>query len=216
MRCSRTDLIERIFFLTGAGYRCLAFDHRAHGQSEGSVTSFGHYEARDVLAVRELIRRSWPGEACVALGMSMGAAALCYADPCDWDALVLEGLYHDLSTAFSARIGGEYPRWFRIFAGGVIWLTEYRLRRRLAQMAPWRYIANLAPTPILLLTGQCDAHATPEDVEKLYHCCQGPREFHVIPDADHVDVFEKGGSRYQDLVLDFLSRSIQQRRSLAA
>src|SRR5947209_13033144 len=41
LRDNRTQLLDRIAFLLRAGYRCVAFDHRAHGQSEGKVTSFG-------------------------------------------------------------------------------------------------------------------------------------------------------------------------------
>jgi alpha-beta hydrolase superfamily lysophospholipase len=216
MRGNRVDVLDRAQMLTQAGYRCVAFDHRAHGQSEGKVTSFGYYEANDVSAVRALIRLNWPDEPCAALGTSMGAAALCYAEPCAWDALILEGLYHDLSEAFRSRIGSEFPAWFRFFAGGVIRLTERRLGQRLENMAPWRHMAKLAPTPILLLTGELDSHATPGDVAKLYDCCGEPREMHIISAAHHSDVFEKGGSHYQELVLDFLNRHLQKRQRLAA
>ena len=87
LRGNRDHVVDRILFLTRAGFRCVAFDHRAHGQSAGSVTSFGFHEAKDVSAVHAMIRRTWPETPCAALGTSMGAAALCYADPCGWDAL---------------------------------------------------------------------------------------------------------------------------------
>ena len=79
MRLNRSTLLDRIAFLTAAGYRCLAFDHRAHGESEGRWTSFGYHERHDVEAVANVIRCRWPSEPCAALGISMGAAALCFA-----------------------------------------------------------------------------------------------------------------------------------------
>src|SRR5207248_1484317 len=50
MRGNRGQMLARMAFLARAGYRCVAFDHRAHGESQGRRTSFGYYEARDVAA----------------------------------------------------------------------------------------------------------------------------------------------------------------------
>src|SRR5205823_9774049 len=69
MRLNRIDMLERIAFLSAAGYRCLAFDHRAHGESGGRFTSFGYHERHDVTAVAEMIRRRWPDSPCAALGV---------------------------------------------------------------------------------------------------------------------------------------------------
>jgi uncharacterized protein len=208
MRGNRGEIIDRINLLTDAGYRCVAFDHRGHGRSQGRLTSFGFHESRDVAAVLDLIQQRWPGQPRAALGISMGAAALCYAASRGgaWDALILESVYHDLAAAFSTRVGSNYPAWFKRFSRGVIWLTERRLHLRLPDLAPFRYIHALAPSPVLLLTGTDDPHAPPDDVRKLFENCRDPREFSLIPGADHSDVFERGGDLYRGLVLDFLAR----------
>src|SRR5262245_61008111 len=54
-RRNRTQTLARIVFLLRAGWRCVAFDHRAHGESAGRTSSFGWFEARDVTAVAGLI-----------------------------------------------------------------------------------------------------------------------------------------------------------------
>src|SRR6266542_3298444 len=74
MRHNSTQTLGRMNFLVRSGWRCVAFDHRAHGQSEGKTTSFGWHEARDVAAVADLIAARWPHEPKAALGISMGAA----------------------------------------------------------------------------------------------------------------------------------------------
>ena len=51
LRHNRGQTLARTGFLAGAGYRCVAFDHRGHGESAGKRTSFGYYEGRDVAAV---------------------------------------------------------------------------------------------------------------------------------------------------------------------
>src|SRR2546429_69954 len=82
--------------------------------------------------------RPTPGQPCSALGISMGAAALCFAAERarTLNACVLESLYHDLASAFDNRIGTRFPAWFRRFVRGVVWVTERRLGLRLAQITP--------------------------------------------------------------------------------
>jgi pimeloyl-ACP methyl ester carboxylesterase len=207
-RGNRAQTLQRTAFLTAAGYRCVAFDLRAHGQSDGKRTSFGYYESRDVAAVLDLIERRWPQQPRAALGISMGAAALCYAAQRTRtvQAVILEGLYHDLGSAFRTRIGTGFPTWFRRFSRGVIWVTERRLGLRLTQLAPVDHIGALAPTPVLLVSGTDDTHAPPADMQRLYEHCRGPRELWLVSGAGHLNVCEHGGRLYQQRLLEFLGR----------
>jgi pimeloyl-ACP methyl ester carboxylesterase len=207
LRQNRLQTLDRFTFLTEAGYRCIAFDHRAHGESTGKRTSFGYHESQDIIAIREQMQPVYPGR-WAALGISMGAAAVCFAadrTPA-WDAVILEGLYHDLTSAFTNRIGSKYPLWFRKFARGVIWVTEKRLGLRMDQLAPVEHIAKLAPAPVLVLTGTQDGHAPPEDAERLYQRISGPAELWLVPGAGHENVLEKGGEEYQRRIREFLER----------
>jgi alpha-beta hydrolase superfamily lysophospholipase len=217
LRRNRTQTLPRMAALAQAGYRCVAFDHRAHGESAGRRTTFGFREARDVRAVLDLVRRRWPGQPQAALGISMGAAALCFAtaEVRALDAVILESLYHDLASTFTSRIGSRFPAWFARFRHGVVWLTERRLGLRLRQIAPADHIGELAPAPVLLLTGAEDPHAPPEDAVRLFERCRGPRELALIPGADHLNLAEAGGTIYRDLVLDFLDRRLGQARRAA-
>jgi alpha-beta hydrolase superfamily lysophospholipase len=210
MRLNRGDMLDRIAFLTAAGYRCIAFDHRAHGESGGRWTSFGFHERHDVVAVAELICARWPKEPRAALGNSMGGAALCFAGESAhaFDALILESVYHDLPRAFQHRVGCGYPTWFRHFRRGIIWFIERRLRARISEIAPVAHIAKLAPRPVLLLTGSGDPHAPPHEVQALARQLPKTGQFHAIPGAVHHDVCERGGSAYRDLLLAFLERHL--------
>jgi alpha-beta hydrolase superfamily lysophospholipase len=208
MRRNRLQLRDRIETLAAAGYRCVAFDHRAHGQSTGKRASFGWFEAGDVLAVAEYIAGRWPDAPTMALGVSMGAAALCFAAGRTdvFEAFVLESLYHDLAGAFRHRVGAGYPAWFAHFARGAVWVTERRLGVKIDEVAPASFIARMAPRPVLLLAGSEDPHAPPEDVERLFETCNDPREFHVIAGAGHLNLDVRGGDHYRDIVLRFFAR----------
>jgi alpha-beta hydrolase superfamily lysophospholipase len=210
LRKNRAQTLPRIALLAGAGYRCVAFDHRAHGQSTGRCSSFGYHESRDVEAVLDFVDRRWPAQRRAALGVSMGAAALCFAARRvrQLDACILESLYFDVASAFSNRIGSKFPSWFRRFSRGVIWVTERRLKVRLAQIAPADHIAQLAPVPVLLVTGTDDRHAPPLDSQRLFCRCLGSRELAQIEGADHTNLCDKGGDTYRQLVLAFLERHL--------
>ncbi len=163
-----------------------------------------------MVAVRDLIQRRWPDQPCAALGVSMGAAALCFAARrvLPFAAVILESLYHDLAAAFDNRIGSKLPAWVRRFRRGVVWVTERRLRLRLEQIAPVEHVARLLPAPLLLLTGTDDPHAPPEDAHRLLARCQSAGELALIPGANHDNVPEVGGECYPQLVLDFLRRRL--------
>lgn len=218
MRANRTQLLERIGFLTAAGYRCVAFDLRAHGESGGHAISFGYHERHDVVAVADLIASRWPKEPRAVLGVSMGGASVCFAGAAarEFDAIILESVYHDLFSAFQHRVGAGYPAWFRHFRRGVIWLTERRLGARIADVAPIAHIEQLAPRPVLLLTGSDDLHAPPHEVQALAERVGATGRFCLIPGAGHDDVCERGGEVYREAVLTFFENHLFRRRHPAA
>ncbi len=217
MRLNRTDMLERIAFLSQAGFRCIAFDHRAHGESGGRRTSFGYHERHDVEAIAGFIRDRWPNSPCAALGVSMGAAALCFADDAAeaFQAIVLESLYDDLHRAFQHRVGCGYPAWFQHFRRGILWFTERRLGLRVRDVAPIAHIAKLASRPVLLVTGSDDPHAPPHEVETLAGQLPHTSQLHVVPGATHNDVCTRGGLAYRDLILSFLGRHLSSARLAA-
>ena len=206
MRLNRTSTLERMAFLTAAGYRCVAFDHRAHGASGGRWCTFGYREQHDVAAVLDLIRTCWPESPRAALGVSMGAAAVCFAGDTarGFHAVVLESVYAELERAFDQRVGCGYPAWFGHFRRGIVWFTEKRMGERVGAVAPLAHIGHLAPRPVLLLTGSDDPHAPPEEVQLLAKQLPGVAQFHVIPGAGHANVCTVGGPVYRDLLLEFL------------
>ena len=208
LRCTRELVLERMAIFARAGYRCVAFDHRAHGESQGRLTSFGYHEGRDVAAVLDLVKQHWPEQPRVALGISMGAAAICFA--AEWargaDAVILESMYHDILAAFTTRISAGFPRWFGWVRRGVIWITERRLGLRLEDLTPADHIGRLAPAPVLLITGTEDSHASPDDAWRLYERCRGPRELVLVAGAGHIDLLEVAGPMYAERVLGFLER----------
>ncbi len=212
IRNTRVQTMSRLAFLVPAGYRCVAFDHRAHGESDGRKSSFGYHERHDVLAVLGQARQRWSDQPLAALGMSMGAAALCYAAEevrKHTSAVILESLYHDVITAFHNRLAdGHYPVYFQRLTQGVIRQCERRVHVVARQLAPANFIGGLGAVPLLLLTGTEDRHSTPDEAKRLFARRSGPGELVLVPGAGHSDVCERGGEFYRRQVLGFLERNL--------
>ncbi len=208
LRCTRALFLERMAILVRAGYRCVSFDHRAHGESQGRRTSFGFYEGLDVAAVLNYVKQRWPESPRIAHGISMGAAAICFGaeHARGADAIVLESLYHDIKTAFTTRINAGFPGWYGRLMRGIVWITEKRLGLKMEDLTPADHIGRLAPAPVLLITGTEDTHASPDDATRLYERCDGPRELVLVPGAGHCDLLEVAGPAYDEHVLGFLER----------
>jgi alpha-beta hydrolase superfamily lysophospholipase len=211
LRSNRNQMLGRAVLLTRAGYQCFAFDHRGHGESDGNYTSFGLHEALDAAAVLEFVCLRSPDLPRAAIGLSMGAAAICFAvdQTREYDAVILESLYHDISSAFTARLKSMYPFWFRPLVPAIIAITEWRLGVKLETVVPAEYIGKFAPTPVLLLTGTEDDHADPASVQRLYGRCGEPRELWLVEGAHHADVLEVAGQEYGKRVFDFLHRMVR-------
>jgi alpha-beta hydrolase superfamily lysophospholipase len=217
---TREQTLSRLAFLVSAGLRCLAVDHRAHGESTGTHSSFGYHERHDVRAVVELARGRWPDQPLAVLGVSMGAAAVAYAAADirpHVRAVILESIYHDVVRAFDNRLSaGHYPDYFRALSHHVIRRCEARLRVRAEWLTPADRVADLAPVPFLLLTGAEDRHATPAEAEEVFARRRGPAELVLVPGADHEDVCEAGGDFNRRHVLEFLDRRLFTRSDEAA
>jgi pimeloyl-ACP methyl ester carboxylesterase len=163
IRGNRAQTLDRIRFLIAAGYRCVAFDHRAHGESTGTRTSFGFHERHDVLAVVRLIRGLWPTQRSAALGIGMGGAAICYAasELHGLAAIILESVQLDPGAALRTWADGVFPASLNQLAKSVIELTGERLGVSMQRLAPGEYLAALARTPIFFAP---DEHAAYYDV----------------------------------------------------
>ncbi len=72
---SRSGIINEATSFYNLGFNVFMIDFRAHGQSEGNISSIGYYEARDVKAAYDYIAAA--GEKSIVLwGISLGAATI--------------------------------------------------------------------------------------------------------------------------------------------
>jgi pimeloyl-ACP methyl ester carboxylesterase len=191
------------------GLIAVSFDFRGHGSSDGDVTTFGWEERRDVAAIVSLVRDRWPDKKVAAWGISLGGAALCYADVTrDLDAVVLESVYRDIDSAFEKRVTSRAPSWTVPFALPAKWLVSARLRMDPALLRPVDHIRRLRPERVLLTTGEKDPWAGPDDLCAL--AAEAPNcATAIVQGAVHHDVWVVGGEAYAARVRAFIDARLQ-------
>ncbi|MAG59080.1 MAG: hypothetical protein CMJ83_22565 [Planctomycetes bacterium] len=201
---------ERVRFLLQAGYRVVAIDLRAHGDSDGDVTTFGLYEGRDLDAAIGYVERRWPTAPIVGWGTSLGAAAIVCASQRDrLAAIVLESPYESLREAYENRLRMRLPSWLvwagfgpRIAAQRIIGVDsdELDLTRR---------VRGLDGDRVLLVTGADDRRAPPAGLHQLAAAIGDAATVVVLPGAGHVDLWAKGDTTFKDTVTRFLAERLR-------
>jgi dipeptidyl aminopeptidase/acylaminoacyl peptidase len=186
---NREDLLDLVPPLHRAGFHVLAFDFRAMGESEGTICTFGREEPEDVLAaVRFLQERDEvdPGRIGV-YGLSMGAAS-CLMAAARSDAIRavvadsafahLEGMTHEYFSAVPLLLR-------RPLAAATESWAERLAGFRATDVAPAATVAQIAPRPVLLIHGECDALIPVAHAHRLDAAAGDPHELWIVRGAGH-------------------------------
>jgi alpha-beta hydrolase superfamily lysophospholipase len=103
---SKSTLLTTASAFHQLGYATLLVDFYGSGGSSGSGTTIGVKESRDVVAVLEYMRRTWPGRKIVLYGISMGGAAVLRAvaeHGVKADGLIIEATFDSLLSTGKKR-----------------------------------------------------------------------------------------------------------------
>jgi len=204
--------LEYAVALHKAGFTLLYFDFRAHGRSEGQLTSIGALEVQDCqAAIRYAVERG--SRSIGLLGFSMGGrvALLTAAEhPDGVKALISDGGPARLTTAIAADLREKHlpgflsaPLAFIIVLGMSI-LTL----RNLFVSDPYYRTSKLAPLPVLFIHGGKDPHTRMDELERMIHQAGEHAESWVVPQAGHRNVQDFVGKEYIERVIAFFDRTL--------
>lgn len=205
---NKGNFLAFVPFLHRAGFHVFLFDFRAHGDSAGHTTTFGHDEARDVRgAVRYLQGRSDVRQIS-AFGLSMGGSALLQAIPQlpDVRAVVVDSTFADFGTVTDAQLASlPTPLRGLIRAEVGLW-ARLELGVPLSDIAPRRSIAAVSPRPLLIIHGTDDRLVPPGQAADNFAAARPPKELWLVPGAGHVGAHARVRSEYEQRVVAFLRR----------
>ncbi len=175
-RTSALGVIERF---VPQGLDVIAYDSRAHGESDGDSCTYGFFEKQDLHRVVDTI----DGGAIVLLGTSLGAAVALQeaADDQRIAAVVAVETFADLRT-----IAVERAPWF--FTAPSIrkafQLAAARGGFDVDAVSPERAASRIT-APVLLVHGAGDVETPPEHSRRVFAALRGRKQLMLVPGAGH-------------------------------
>jgi hypothetical protein len=195
------------------GYLVLAPDNRGHGESGGTLATYGLYEADDIHRwVSWLIADRHP-RALYGIGESMGGVVLIESLGVEhrFNAIVSESAFSSFERIARDRIAERLPIPFaigRLLAAPPVWAGIVYVRLRygldLRAASPEAAIAR-STTPVLLIHGLKDPQTPPEHSRILAHRDPRYATLWLVPGAGHTGAFSTAPREFQSKVLEFFA-----------
>jgi dipeptidyl aminopeptidase/acylaminoacyl peptidase len=210
---NKSDFTELAVLLSRRGYFVLLFDFRAHGESNGSRTSLGYHEQKDIVAALGFLKaRSEINTKRIGIyGFSMGGstAILSAAKTGAFSAIVVDSAFTSLRDQARDAITGFYHLPAFPFLHLSILGYELYFQTWVDNISPVSVISKISPAPILIIAGEGDRLIPADNGRKLYAAAAEPKELWIIPGADHGATLAAAGSEYEKRVGEFFDQYLK-------
>ena len=185
--------------LARKGYGVLAWDARAHGESDGKISTFGYLEVLDVKAALDYALAQPAVEHIGAWGGSMGAATLVRATARfpEIEALFIDSSFTSMQDELDYLV--PYP----LINPLAKFITQLRTGVNIDDISPVNDIGKISPRPVYIVQSTGDTVAPPDSGEKLFKAAGEPRFLWVEENAPHLQTFLDNPRRYKRRLLDF-------------
>ena len=197
--------------LNALGWNILAIDLRAHGHSDGRLSTAGYWERHDVTQVINQFRAMRPRETRtlaifgISLGAAVGVATAALRD--DIDAIILESPFADyrLAVAAHGKMRGLPGGWMRDTA---IRLAEWLSGADFRAVRPQDLLPKIH-CPVMIVHAGDDPFIPPQDAAAMAKSLQargkGRDVLWSVPEAGHVlGLAAVGPDEYRRRVAEFL------------
>lgn len=175
-RASAAGVVQRFGPM---GFDVVAYDSRAHGDSDGAACTYGFYEKDDL---RGVIATLPPGPV-ILIGGSLGAAVALQTAAVEprVSAVVAAETFADLRTVAAERApwiikAGSFDRAIR--------LAERLGRFRVDEVSPV-HAARSIVVPVFLVHGAADRDTPPVHTQRVFAALAGPKHLELVPEAGH-------------------------------
>ena len=179
-------------------YDFYIFDYQGYGLSEGSPTIQG-----TILDGHAFLREAYRlanGLPLVVLGQSLGGAIamrtlIDLKNEIRPQLMIADSTFASYQEVVKAVLLSKGLGWMIGGLGPMIAPDTY---------APSEKIAELTPTPVLVIHGT-DDRAVPFSMgERVYSLAKNPKDFWIIPNGRHIDAFIRHNGLYQSKLLEML------------
>lgn len=175
-RGSASSIIRRY---TAKGFDVIAYDSRAHGESDGSLCTYGYFEKDDLRRVVDAVEH----RPIVLIGNSLGAAVAIQAAAGDSRiaAVVAAETFSDLRTVASER--APWALTDDIIARSFLVAEKYG-RFEVDAVSPERAAKDVR-VPVLLVHGTDDRQTPVAHSQRVLSALAGPKRLILVERAGH-------------------------------
>ena len=191
------------------GCDVLMYDHRAHGESEGTYGTFGIKESEDLLGIHERFKDATDlsNEQVGWVGSSWGAATVLQAAPAvdNLSFLLADSPFKDLNTAVMERAIRDYGSWIKLLKPTIFAMVRLRAGFDPEQASTLAKAVEIR-TPVLLIHSQTD-EATSSDQSEAIAKAMNPENLifhHTDWGSLHVKDVQNFPERYWALIDEFM------------
>jgi fermentation-respiration switch protein FrsA (DUF1100 family) len=193
----RAEVIHRLF--ASHGYGVIAWDFRAHGESQGEFSSLGYYETLDAKAALDFALAQPGVEHVGAWGGSMGAVTLirAAAQYPEIEALIADSPFVTLEEEMELRVPFLPVRaLIHFFATQESGVTPDQVR-------PVDDITRISPRPIFIIQGMGDTMVPLDSAQRLYDAAGEPRQLWLENNVGHLGMYAQHEAVYIERVIGF-------------
>ncbi len=210
---NRMHMLPGVEMLARHGYGALFFDWRAHGESDGDVSTWSDREQLDFSAAIDFAARrpDVTGGRIAGLGFSIGAStvALVAARDTRVRAVILEAVYPSFEQEVRDKMGTR----------GILSLWPARLAMRRAgidadHIRPIDHIAEIHPRPILEIAGTLDTDTSVRVATAVFERAAEPKRLWVVEGAAHGEYETVAPVEFERVMTAFLDDALFPARGL--
>ncbi|MGE5333535.1 MAG: alpha/beta hydrolase [Nitrososphaerota archaeon] len=209
-RGSKAQLVGIGSMLWRAGFNVLLFDYRGHGSDLGVPITLGYREMGDFFAALDYTITRMPDARIGVFGGSMGAAIAIMGSSQRPDvlAVVADSPFARHADVISFRVRQQVHLPGQPFAR----ISDYFLYRmagyRGSDMEPVRWVAQLAPRPLLVIHGTHDTSIPVEQGIQVYEAACEPKELWIGDGAEHCGTYFLDRAAYCQRVSSFFDAAL--------
>lgn len=200
---SRWSAVHAMFARHGYGVVC--WDFRAHGASEGDVSSGGFNEVRDVEAALDYALAQdgveWVGVWGGSMGGTAGIAAAARRPE-------IRALAADSAPDTARGILEHYVR-LSILQPFFEFVAEHEAGVSVDDIRPIDDIQSLGARPVFIIHGDADSRVPVWAAQNLYDAAGEPHLLWIEPGMNHLEIYRTQMERYERRVIAFFDTARQ-------
>ncbi len=192
-----------------SGYNVLFIDPRAHGLSDGYLSTVGIKESKDAIAWMKYIKENFKQEKfvihCVCVGGSAGLLAATSEDGKELvEKIVVDGLFINFKESYKRHYIDQGHKLFPVYYQIWFWFRMYN-HVSVKISNPYKLVQELN-IPILFIHTKNDKFSVPEKAEELFNVCSSnDKQIVWFSDGTHSHIRNNATEKYDASIKDFLT-----------